>query len=273
MNRKNFWMIAAIIFTCGMSVLTSSCTSSKTLKNVSGVLDEPIVNKIPKQVEEGYVKTIKVHPFDIMNDTANNVNVCGIGELDGGLSTEGNGVMVTKNAISTTFTDIRNTRQPRAFYDASTNDLWLTSCVMEGTGTHVEQLDKIHFGSNDIAQIAGTIEPYGMQQKILEHLKYAIDGEQVTFFADDTEIASSTNTVKDMGGFDDENPIWIGEQISYNVDNGNIRVCFVPGVKFKTGLVLTYDDMPTLSASVKMAEDGGYTLSDFKKEEPEGAEE
>ena len=273
MNRKNFWMIAAILFICGTCLLTSCTSNKKTLKAVSGVLEEPVVNKLPKQVEEGYVKTFKVHTFDIMNDTANNVNVCGIGELDGGLSTEGYGVMVTKNATSTTFTDIRNTRQPRAFYDASTNDLWLTSCVMEGTGTHVEQLDKIHFGSNDIAQIVGTIEPYGMQQKILEHLKYAIDGEQVIFFADDTEIASATNTVKDMGGFDEESLVWIGEQISYNVEDGNIRVCFVPGVKFTTGLVLTYDDMPTLSASVKMAEDGGYTLSDFKKEEPEEAEE
>ena len=269
MNRKNFWMIAAIVFICGMSVLTSSCTGSKTMKNVSGVLEEPVVNKIPKQVEEGYVKTIKVHPFDIMNDTVNHINVCGIGELDGGLSTEGFGIMVTKNATSTTFTDIRNTRQPRAFYDASTSDLWLTSCVMEGTGINVEQLYKLHFGSNDIAQVVATIEPYQMQQKILEHLKYAVDGEQITFFADETEIASATNTVKDMGGFDDEKPIWIGEQISYNVDNGNLRVCFVPGVKFTTGLVLTYDDMPTLSASIKMAEDGSFTLSDFKAEPEE----
>lgn len=263
MKRKNFWMIAAILLTCGMSVLTSSCTNDKILKDVGGVLEEPIVNQVPEQVEQGYVKSIKIHPFEIMNDTANNVNVSGISELDGGLSTEGYGVILTKNDISTSFTDIRNSRQPQAFYDASANTLWLTSCVMEGTGTNVEQLYKLQFGSNDIAHIAATIEPYQMQQKILEHLKYSVEGEKITFFVDGTEIASATNTVKDMGGLDDEQPIWIGEQISYDLNNGNPRVCFVPGVKFITGLVLTYTDMPTLSASIQLAEDGSFELSDF----------
>ncbi|MBQ4174874.1 MAG: hypothetical protein II597_08770, partial [Prevotella sp.] len=61
-----------------------------------------------------------------------------------------------------------------------------------------------------------------------------------------------------------EQPIWIGEQISYDLNNGNPRVYFTPGVKFVTGLVLTYDDMPTLSASIQLAEDGSYELSDFK---------
>ena len=264
MNRMKFWMLAAILLSCGMSALTSSCTSDKVLKNVEGVLEEPIVNQMSEQVKQGYVKAMKIHPFDIMNDSANNVNVCGISELDGGLSTEGYGIMVTKNDISTTFTDIRNTRQPQAFYDAKANTLWLTSCVMEGTGTNVEQLYKIQFGSNDIANIADTIEPYKMQQKILEHLKYSVEGDKITFYIDEKEITSATNTVKDMGGLDDEQPIWIGEQISYDLNNGNPRVCFTPGVKFVTGLVLTYDDMPTLSASIQLAEDGSYELSDFK---------
>ena len=77
MNRMKFWMLAAILLICGMSVLTSSCTSDKVLKNVEGVLEEPIVNQIPEQVQKGYMKTIKIHPFDILNDTANNINVCG----------------------------------------------------------------------------------------------------------------------------------------------------------------------------------------------------
>lgn len=264
MNRMKFWMLAAILLTCGMSALTSSCTSDKVLKNVEGVLEEPIVNQMSEQVKQGYVKAMKIHPFDIMNDSANSVNVCGISELDGGLSTEGYGIMVTKNDISTTFSDIRNTRQPQAFYDAKANTLWLTSCLMEGTGTNVEQLYKIQFGSNDIANIADTIEAYKMQQKILEHLKYSVEGDKITFYIDEKEITSATNTVKDMGGLDDEQPIWIGEQISYDLNNGNPRVCFTPGVKFVTGLVLTYDDMPTLSASIQLAEDGSYELSDFK---------
>ena len=87
MNRMKFWMLAAILLTCGMSALTSSCTSDKVLKNVEGVLEEPIVNQMSEQVKQGYVKAMKIHPFDIMNDSANNVNVSGISELDGGLST------------------------------------------------------------------------------------------------------------------------------------------------------------------------------------------
>jgi hypothetical protein len=263
MNRKKFWVFAAILITCGMGML-SSCNEGTELLEVNGVLEEPVVNKMPEQLEKAFAKSVKVHPFEIMNDTANNVNVSGISELDGGLSTEGFGIMITRNDISTSFTDIRNSRQPKAFYDASANALWLTSCVMEGTGTNVEQLYKIQFGSNDIANIADTIEPYKMQQKISEHLKYSVEGDKITFYIDEKEITSATNTVKDMGGLDDEQPIWIGEQISYDLNNGNPRVCFTPGVKFVTGLVLTYDDMPTLSASIQLAEDGSYELSDFK---------
>jgi hypothetical protein len=40
----------------------------------------------------------------------------------------------------------------------------------------------------------------------------------------------------------------------------------VPGVKFTTGLVLTYVDMPTISASIDYEADGSLTLTDFKVE-------
>ena len=266
MIRKNLWMFAAILVTCGLG-LFSSCYDGIALTKVNGVLEEPVVDKIPEQVEKAYATTKKVHPFEIMNDSANNISVFGISELDGGVSTEGYGVMINKNAISTTFNNIRNSRQPRAFYDATSNSLWLASCVMEGTGTNVEQLYKMQFGSdNDSASIVATIEPYQMQQKIIEYMHYSIKGEQITFYANGVEIASALNTVSDMGGFDAEQPIWIGEQISYDLSNGQPRVCFVPGVKFTTGLVLTYDDMPTLSASIDLKEDGSYELSDFKAE-------
>ena len=69
-----------------------------------------------------------------------------------------------------------------------------------------------------------------------------------------------------MGGLDEEQPVWIGEQISYMLDDGQLRVCFVPGIKFTTGLVLTYDDMPTLSASITIQKNGSFSLSDFKVE-------
>lgn len=266
MIRKNLWVNAAILVTCGLGLFTS-CYDGTALMKVSGVLEEPVVDKMPEQVEKAFATTKKVHPFEIMNDSANSVCVFGISELDAGVSTEGYGVMVNKKATSTTFSNIRNSQQPKAFYDATSNSLWLTSCVMEGTGTNVEQLYKMQFGSdNDSARIVMTFEPFQMQQKILEQMNYSVKGEQITFYANGVEIASAQNTVTDMGGLDAEQPIWIGEQISYSLGNGNPRVCFVPGVKFTTGLVLTYDDMPTLSASIDLKEDGSYTLSDFKAE-------
>ena len=266
MNRKNLWVLAAALFTCGLG-LFSSCFDGAALMNVNGALEEPVINTMPEQVEKAYATTGKVHTFAILNDTANNVCVTGISELDGDVSTEGFGVMISKNATSTSFHDIRNSRQPQAFFDAASNSLWLTSCVMEGTGINVEQLYKMEFGTaDDSARIVTTIEPYQLQQKIIEQLKYSVKDDQITFYANGVEIASAKNTVTDMGGLDAEQPIWVGEQISYNINNGQPRVCFVPGVKFTTGLVLTYDDMPTLSASLTFNEDGTYTLSDFKAE-------
>ena len=39
-----------------------------------------------------------------------------------------------------------------------------------------------------------------------------------------------------------------------------------PGVNFVVGKILHYDDMPTISATVKLNDDGSFTLSDFKAE-------
>lgn len=261
--KKNLWMWATILLSCGLAL--TSCGDAAVQKKVSGVLEEPVVVDMPEQVEKAYAATTKVHTFDILNDTLHNISVAGIGELDGGASTEGFGVMVTKNATSTSFHGIRNTRQPMAAYDADANCLWLTSCVMEGTGTHVEQLYKMQFGTaDDSARVVMAIEPYQMQQTLIEHLTYTVAGEEVTFYVDGTPIATAKNTVTDMGGFDAEQPVWVGEQISYDLSGAQPRVCFVPGVKYTTGLVLTYDDMPTLSAQLTVNDNGGYTVGDLK---------
>lgn len=269
MNRTNRWMYAAILLICGMG-LCFSCKGGKALVKMSGVLEEPVVDVVPENVENAYAHAAKVHPFELMSDTANHISVDGIAELDNGISTEGYGVMITKNATSTSFHGIRNSRQPQAFFDAATNSLWLTSCVISGTGSNVEQLYKMQFGTaDDSARIVMTVEPYQMQQKLIEHLGYTVEGDLITFYANGVEVASAKNTVTDMGGLDAEQPIWIGDQISYDLNNGQPRVTFAPGVKFTTGLVLVYDDMPTLSAAITFNDDGTYTLSDFKAETAE----
>jgi hypothetical protein len=244
-----------------------SCTGGKDLKTVNGVLEGSIEVQTPEQVKQALEKTKKFHEYAIMEDTVNNVSVWGIGETDEGVSTEGYGIVVVKNATSTTFLDIRNSREPQAFYDTTESSLWFTSPVIEGTGTHVEQLYWMQFSNDDdTARIVTYIDPYQMQQELMKHLRYTIEGEQVTFYANGVTLATATNTITDMGGFDDEQPVWIGEQIRYNLNGGHPCVLFTPGLKFVTGLVLTYDNMPTLSAKVKLEKDGSFTLSDFKAE-------
>ncbi|MBQ9570020.1 MAG: hypothetical protein IJR30_01405 [Prevotella sp.] len=266
MNKRHQWMFTAILLCCGMGIL-SSCNGGKALKDIHGTLEEPIVCQMPDSIRQALDKTIKVHCFEIMSDSANSICVSGIGELDNGVSTLGYGMTVVKNATTTTFPDIRNSRQPQAYYDKNADCLWLSSCVMEGTGVNVEQLYKLQFGTaDDSARVVMAIEPYQMQQQLISQLKYTIEGEKITFHADGVEITTAENTVKDMGGLDEEQPVWIGEQISYMLDDGQLRVCFVPGIKFTTGLVLTYDDMPTLSAGITIQEDGSFSLSDFKVE-------
>lgn len=273
MVRKNRWMYAAILLVCGIGIFTS-CQGGTPLRKVNGVLEAPVADMAyekedaymaPEIVENAYAHTVKVHTFELMSDTANHISVDGIGELDNGFSTEGYGVLITKNATSTSFHGIRNSRQPRAFYDAATGSLWLTSCVMEGTGTNVEKLYKMQFGTaDDSARIVLTVNPYQMQQKLISHLNYSLKEDQLTFYANGLEIASVQTAVKDMGVQDAEQLVWIGEQLSYDLADGHPRVCFVPGVKTSAGQVLSYDDMPTLSAAINLKPDGTYTLSDFR---------
>ena len=77
-------------------------------------------------------------------------------------------------------------------------------------------------------------------------------------------LTTVTNTVTDMGGFDDEQPVWIGDQIAYDLSEETPRLMVTPGVKFTTGLVLTYDDMPTLSAPLTIDADGKSSIGDLK---------
>lgn len=269
MNKSNKRRLAAALASCVVGLL-ASCYGGTPLLKINGTLEEPTGTEMPAKVKQALATTTRLHQFEIMDDTTHNVNVFGIGELGGGVSTEGYGVVVMKNATSTLFPDIRNSRQPRAFYDAASNSLWLASCVMEGTGVNVEQLHKMRFGpDDDSTRIVATIEPFQMQQQLISHLNYSVKGDQIAFYANGVKLATATNTVTDMGGLDAEQPIWIGEQISYDLGHGDVRVCVTPGVKFTTGLVLTYDDMPTLSAKVKVADDGSFRLTDFKADDGE----
>lgn len=141
---------------------------------------------------------------------------------------------------------------------------WQTGVVMHGTGVHVEKLYQIGL-EEDSAYVSETIDPYDVQQAFCQRLGYTIEGERISLYLDREPVATVTNTVTDMGGFDDE-AIWVGEQISFDLSGEAPRVCMTPGVKFAVGLMLHYDDMPTFTASVTMS-DGAISLSDIKMED------
>lgn len=176
---------------------------------------------------------------------------------------DGCGVMVKNGSVSTIFPYIRHTREVQSKYNAKTGDLWLTSSAMEGTGVRVEWLHQIHFGENKIAYVKTQVNPYDVQQTLLQRLGYTIEGETITLYDGAKLLATVINTVEDMGVFDDEHPLWIGEQLYYDVSGDVPKLIFVPGVKFTTGLVLIYDDMPELSAPITIDENGSFTIHEI----------
>ena len=178
-------------------------------------------------------------------------------------TTDDCGIMVKNGDVSTIFPHIRHTREVQSKYNAKTGDLWLTSSAMEGTGVRVEWLHQIRFDENKTAYVKTEVNPYDVQQALLQRLGYTIEGETITLYDGTKLLTTVTNTVEEMGGFDDEYPLWIGEQLYYDVSGDVPKLIFVPGVKFTTGLVLIYDDMPELSAPITIDENGVFTIHEI----------
>jgi hypothetical protein len=258
--------IVIVFFAIGL-MMAGCKTASFNTRQMAGTMEEPLPSDMmPDSVQQATAKAVKYHCHELMNDTVNEVYVSSIDEMDE-ISTEGYGIQVTKGAMSTTFPNIRHTREPQAMYNAKTGDLWLTSSAMEGTGIRVEWLHQIRFGENELAYVKTEVNPYGVQQELLQRLAYAIEGETITLYDGDKLLATVLNTVEDMGSFDDDQPLWIGEQLYYDVSGAQPKVIFIPGVKFTTGLVLTYDDMPKLSAPISIDENGKFTIHKIAVEE------
>ena len=262
MKRKTYISLAIAILAVAM--MTAGCKNARAdKKQLAGTMETPVPSDImPDRVQQAMRNAMKYHCHDLLDDTVNEINVASIDEVDQ-TSTEGYGINVTKAAISTTFPNIRNTRAPQASYNARTGDLWLTSSATEGTGIRVEWLHQVRFGDNDLAYVKTEVNPYGVQQELLQRLDYSIKGETISLYDGDKLLATIANSVKDMGGFDDQQPLWIGEQLYYDVSSGDPKVIFIPGVKFTAGLVLFYDDMPELSASLTIDENGLFTIHEI----------
>lgn len=267
MNRKSiisFWVAICI------TILVAGCKNSVVnTMQMAGTMDEPVPSDVmPDSIQKAMDKATRFHNHSLMSDEANEISVESIDMLtqEGSseeFSTQGYGIVISKGAQSTTMPNLRNSRQPMAKYDAQTGDLWLTTSAMEGTGVHVDWLHQIRFDDDNKAFVKTEVNPYGVQQELLKRMRYAIDGEIITLYDGERQLTTVTNTVIDMGGFDDEQPLWIGEQLYYDLSGNEPQVVFVPGVKYTTGLVLTYEDMPELTAPITIDENGMFTIHEI----------
>lgn len=251
-------------------VMAGCKNASVNTKQMAGTMDELVPSDtVPENVRLAMDKADRYHSHELLSDPENDIAVSAIDALTYSdspeeTSTEGCGITVSKNAISVTFPYIRHNRQPEVKYNGKTGDLWLTIAAIAGTGERVDWLYQIRFGDNDMAFVKTQVNPYDVQQELLKRLGYTIDGENIAIYDGEKLLATVTNSIKDMGGFDDEQALWIGEQISYDVRGEEPMVVFVPGVKFTTGLVLHYDYMPELTAPITIDENGKFTIHEIK---------
>jgi hypothetical protein len=280
MKKKLF---VAFISTMMIAVSLTSCNKKYT-KPLNGVLDFVFKSEVPEKVNEIKEESGFDEKYEmLLDEKKDGVGVYSIYGFADGTSSEGYGIVIRKDGVWSAFPEICHGKNPLARYDKKRNSLWLTGSVMDGTGVFVEKLYHIKFNEVGKAYIAGNIDPYIMQEELCKKFSYSIKNDKITFYADEgkperhrtnprrwfDKINSSEvrklcvreNKVKDMGGFD-EDAIWIGEQLFYDISGDDIYVYFVPGVKFVTGLVLHYENMPTLMARVTIDKDGHFTLSD-----------
>ena len=261
-QMKQWLMVAAVVALCGAM---TGCKGNAQ-RPVNGTMENAVETGDAPQAVVDLMKHVNIDERyeTLMEDKTTGVSVYSLLNCGDTVSSEGFGMVVAKGDVQTALPQLRHGRMPRARYDAATGDLWILGSDMEGTGVNVERPYLLRFGDDGYASILTSINPYDMQQALCKALTYSIDGQEITFYADGKELAKATNTMEDMGGFMDD-AIYIGEQIAYSIE-GPLTVQVTPGVNFVVGKILHYDDMPTISATVTLGENGGITLSDFKAE-------
>lgn len=258
-KMKRNILIAAIVFGCG---IVASCTGKRAeVRPVMCTIEEALAESPASQAVWDVMVSLEVDDRyeQMYSEEEAGLTVWSLLRCSEEASSEGMGVMVIKDGKATAFPDIRHGNQPSARYDAASQTLWLACGDMEGTGVYVERLYQLRFAEDGTASIVQSTDPYDMQQALHQRLGYSIDGQNVSFYDNGKLLCSVTDTVSDMGGFD-EDPIWIGEQLRYDVSGDAIRVLCLPGLKYVTGLVLNYDAMPTIAATLTFSPDGSFSL-------------
>ena len=124
---------------------------------------------------------------------------------------------------------------------------------VEGTGVLVERPWIFSFAEDGKALLEATVDPFELQQSLCGRIGYSVKGKDISMFADGKPLSIVTVTENDMGGLW-EDPVWIGEQISYDI-TGPLKVTVTPGVSYIVGKVLDYDVIPPIEATVNLTGD------------------
>ena len=255
-------MLAALL----IAMCIVGCKENVSLKPVSGTLEEAVrTDSAPAMVREALTeKTPQDLMENILLDEESRVSVWSLMQCAPDVSSEGYGILFVKDGVSTALPDLLHGRNPQAWYDDAQGVLWLTCGVMEGTGVAVEELNALRFEDNGQAYVAWTLNPYDVQQMLCNRMSYSVSGNDITFYDNKEKLLTVTNTVTDRGEILDD-AVWIGEQIGYELGADGPLLCVVPGLNFTTGLVLSYDDMPTLTAHViPDFANGSYSIETLK---------
>lgn len=260
-EMKKWFMIAtALVAMCA----TMACNKNNASQPVYGTLEKEIETvDAPSAVYDAMTRVVIDERYEtVMDDKTSGVKVLSLLKCNDEVPSEGYGMAVSRGDVMTALPKLRHGNMPRARYDASSGDLWIVGGDMEGTGVRVERPYLLRFDNDGYAGIVTSIDPYEMQQALCKVLSYSIDGQDITFLADGQPLITVTNHIDDMGDIMDD-AIYIGEQLEYNIA-GPLEVNVTPGVNFTVGKVLHYEDMPTITATVALNDDGTFSLSDFK---------
>ena len=250
---------AAILSICGA---LAAC--SPEFQSVQGTLEPGIpAAEAPAAVRQ----ILETAPLDgrfeyLLHDEEAGLVVLSLLRCSQEQSSEGFGVVTLCGTTRTEFPDIRHGNMPQARFDADKGELWLTGADAEGTGLRIERVYRLRFDGSGSAALAGSIDPYDMQEEIRKHLTFRIKNNDVTFYADGAPLVTSVIRETEMGALYSQ-PVWIGEQLAYDLAEDRLTVLVTPGLCFNTGKVLLYDDMPTLAATVTPGA-AGFSLSDFR---------
>ena len=255
---KKFFQLSIVL----MVLVATACNNKKVdILPVSGTMDGPVSEtKAPQKVHDAMTLDYTDRYENILNDSDHSISVWSLYMCNPDVSSEGYGIQVVRNGKTTCFPDIHHGNNPTAKYDESTGSLWLFCGVTEGTGIHVERPYLIRFKEDDSAQITASLDPYLVQEALCERPSYSISKDDITLYDNGQPLCTIVNTIEDMGDFDSDHTIWIGEQLSYDLYDDGLYLTFIPGVKFTTGLVLLYDDMPELSTRITLSDDGTFVI-------------